>query len=59
LLLGDTGVGKSSLMFRFSENEFKQSLLGTAGVDYKLKNKEINGKSVKIIATDYMKLLRQ
>jgi GTPase SAR1 family protein len=48
LLLGDTGVGKSSLMFRFSEGEFKCGLIGTAGVDYKMKNIELNGKSVKI-----------
>ena len=48
LLLGDTGVGKSSLMFRFSEGEFKSGLIGTAGVDYKMKNIELSGKSVKI-----------
>ena len=48
LLLGDTGVGKSSLMFRFSENEFKSGLIGTAGVDYKIKNIEMGGKSIKI-----------
>ena len=48
LLLGDTGVGKSSLMFRFSEGEFKSGLIGTAGVDYKMKNIELGGKSVKI-----------
>ena len=43
LLLGDTGVGKSSLMFRFSEGEFKSGLIGTAGVDYKMKNIELAG----------------
>ena len=48
MLLGDTGVGKSSLMFRFTEGEFKSSLIGTAGVDYKMKNIEFGGKSVKI-----------
>jgi GTPase SAR1 family protein len=48
LLLGDTGVGKSSLMLRYTEGEFKQALVGTAGVDYKLKNIELGGKSLKI-----------
>ena len=48
LLLGDTGVGKSSLMHRFSEGEFFSGLIGTAGVDYKMKNIELGGKSVKI-----------
>jgi Ras-related protein Rab-8A len=52
LLLGDTGVGKSSLMFRFSEGEFKSGLIGTAGVDYKMKNIELAGKSVKIQICD-------
>ena len=35
-------------MFRFSEGEFKSGLIGTAGVDYKMKNIEFTGKSVKI-----------
>ena len=43
LLLGDTGVGKSSLMYRVTEGEFKSSLVGTAGVDYKMKNIEFGG----------------
>ena len=31
LLLGDAGVGKTSLMMRFAEQEFSTSLLSTAG----------------------------
>lgn len=41
-------MGKSSLMLSFTEGEFKQSLVGTAGVDYKMKNIEFGGKSLKI-----------
>ena len=37
LLLGDTGVGKSSLMVSYSEGEFPSNMVGTAGVDHKLK----------------------
>ena len=48
LLLGDAGVGKSSLMLSFTEGEFKEGLVGTAGVDYKLKNIQFEGKSVKL-----------
>jgi GTPase SAR1 family protein len=48
LLLGDANVGKSSLMLSFTEGEFKEGLVGTAGVDYKLKNIEYEGKSLKI-----------
>jgi GTPase SAR1 family protein len=35
-------------MYRFSEGEFQQGLVGTAGVDYKMKNIEMMGNSVKI-----------
>jgi small GTP-binding protein len=48
LLLGDANVGKSSLMLSFTEGEFKEGLIGTAGVDYKLKNIQYEGKSLKI-----------
>ena len=37
-LLGDTGVGKSSILYRYSEGVFKSDLIGTAGVDHKQKN---------------------
>lgn len=37
-LLGDTGVGKSSILYRYSEGIFKSDLIGTAGVDHKQKN---------------------
>jgi Ras-related protein Rab-18 len=48
LLVGDANVGKSTLMLSFTEGEFKKSLIGTAGIDYKLKNIEFGGKTVKI-----------
>ena len=37
-LLGDTGVGKSSILYRYSDGIFKYDLIGTAGVDHKQKN---------------------
>jgi len=33
-----TGVGKTSLMMRYSENEFAPCLLSTAGVDFKVRH---------------------
>lgn len=37
VLVGDTSVGKSSLMKRFADDEFEESYLATIGVDFKFK----------------------
>ena len=48
LMIGETGVGKSSVLYRYSEGEFKSGFIGTAGVDHKLKNIEyMNSKDLK------------
>ena len=33
LLIGNSGVGKSSLLFRFSENKWEKEFIPTIGVD--------------------------
>jgi len=48
LVIGDSGVGKSSLLVRFSDGTFSDSFITTIGVDYKVKNLEIDGKPVKL-----------
>lgn len=48
MLVGETGVGKSSLLHRYSEGEFKQDFVGTAGVDMKQKNIEHMSHSVRM-----------
>ena len=47
LLLGDSGVGKTSLLERYANNQFKTNLMTTAGVDYKVQHLEIDGQHVK------------
>ena len=37
LLLGDSGVGKSSLLLRYTKNEFISDLRSTIGVEFALK----------------------
>jgi len=37
LIIGDSGVGKSSILLRFAENSFTPSYMTTIGIDYKLK----------------------
>ncbi len=48
LLLGDSGVGKSSIILRYTENEFNASLVNSIGVDFKSKDIELNNQKIKI-----------
>jgi len=48
LLIGDSGVGKSCLLLRFSEDSFTQTFITTIGIDFKIKNVTINGQKVKM-----------
>ena len=48
LLLGDSGTGKSSLILRYTEDTFNSSLVSSIGVDFKVKNKIIDGKVIRI-----------
>eukprot|EP00897_Mesotaenium_endlicherianum_P007372 jgi/Mesen1/6663/ME000340S05823 len=51
LLIGDSGVGKSSLLLRFTTDTF-DDLSPTIGVDFKLKLMQINGKKLKLTIWD-------
>ncbi|VEN53235.1 unnamed protein product, partial [Callosobruchus maculatus] len=42
------GVGKSSLLLRFSDNTFTGSYITTIGVDFKIKTVNIHGQKVKL-----------
>lgn len=48
LLIGNSSVGKSSLLLRFSDNVFNESFLPTIGVDFKIRTFDLNGKAVKL-----------
>jgi Ras-related protein Rab-1A len=48
LIIGDSGVGKSSVLVRFSDNHFDESFIQTIGVDFKIKTMEINGEMCKL-----------
>lgn len=46
LMLGDTGVGKSSLMQRWTADTFNTDLMGTVGVNFKSKNLTVCGENI-------------
>ena len=48
LLVGESGVGKSSLMLRFSDKSFTESFISTIGVDFKIKTIKLNGLTIKL-----------
>ncbi|CAM9397540.1 unnamed protein product, partial [Pylaiella littoralis] len=48
LIIGDSGVGKSCLLLRYSDDEFSSDYISTIGIDFKIKTTEVNGKKVKL-----------
>eukprot|EP01036_Dinobryon_divergens_P027525 gene27525-36319_t len=38
LLIGDSGVGKSCLLLRYSDDSFTSSFITTIGIDFKIKS---------------------
>ena len=48
LIIGDSSVGKSNLLLRFSDNVFHDTFLPTIGVDFKIKNVSVYDKSIKL-----------
>ncbi|XP_038684292.1 ras-related protein RABE1c-like isoform X2 [Tripterygium wilfordii] len=48
LLIGDSGVGKSCLLLRFSDDSFTTSFITTIGIDFKIRTVELDGKRIKL-----------
>jgi len=48
LLVGDSGVGKSSLLLRFTDDMFQDTFISTIGVDFKIRNVTIEDKTIKL-----------
>ena len=46
LIIGESGVGKSSLLLRFTDDAFDHEQAATIGVDFKVKTIHINGDKV-------------
>ena len=52
LTLGDSGAGKSSLLLRYTQNEFAGEYMPTIGIDFRLKTIDLNGRVVKVQVWD-------
>ena len=48
LIIGNSGVGKSCLLIRFTDDKYEEGYVTTIGVDFKIKTLIIEGKSVKL-----------
>lgn len=48
IIIGDSGVGKTSILNRFIDNTFSSHYISTIGVDFKLKNIKINDENIKL-----------
>ena len=46
LILGESKVGKSSILLRYTDNVFKETIGPTLGIDYKIKRFNIDNKSI-------------
>ncbi|CAD7923954.1 unnamed protein product [Amoebophrya sp. A120] len=48
LLIGDSGVGKSSLLMRYCDDEWSSTYLSTIGIDYRVKYTNLAKEKVKL-----------
>jgi len=48
LIIGESGVGKSSLLLRFTEDTFDPEQTATIGFDFKVKSVTVDGNRAKL-----------
>ena len=52
LILGDSGVGKSSLIMRWTADTFSANIVGTVGVNFKTKKVYMNNENIQVQVWD-------
>ena len=52
LTLGDTEVGKTSIVLRYADDKFNDSKISTIGIDFKIKQVNKGGESIKVSIYD-------
>ena len=48
LVIGNSCVGKSNILLRYTDNLFNESFLPTIGVDFKIKSLDIKKHAIKL-----------
>ncbi|CBJ32986.1 Rab8A, RAB family GTPase [Ectocarpus siliculosus] len=48
LMIGDSGVGKTCLLLRYANDSFSQTFITTIGIDFKIKNIDLDSKRIKL-----------
>ena len=54
IILGDSSVGKSSFIIRYTENQFQDEYLATIGIDFRIVTKKIRERQYKLFFYDTM-----
>lgn len=52
IIIGDTGTGKSSLLLKYTDNEFNDSFNSTIGADFRSKQIDIDNRKLKLMIWD-------
>ena len=53
VLIGDSGVGKSCLLSRFTRNQFNMESKETIGVEFATRSMQTDGKTIKVPALSF------
>ncbi len=48
VIVGDSGVGKTNILYRFCEGQFKDTYVSTVGVDFKNKIIQVDGMKIRL-----------
>merc|ERR1711915_645221 len=59
LLIGDSGVGKTCIIFRFTDDAFSSTFISTIGIDFKVKTVLLKGKKIKLQVSEFHFYLSQ
>lgn len=48
IVIGDSGVGKTNIIIKFTEEYFKENYVATIGVDFKVKTIQVDDKKIRL-----------